>query len=630
MTPRPDVDRTWSRPVRSAPAPVPVELRARVFPATPPYEVGEADDFPKRVVLADFAPGPDGRAISGVYVGDGPDLDEVAGRLLGPAAPEGFAPPGPGPLRDLDDFLDRIVWRPVHESRFGFVAWNLAMFFCSLAYTFRNSGTWAIVFTDPNPAGGRWVDYYRSPIVLDPMANGRVEVSFGPRKNPDPRDFDERGRQYAGRLATLQDAVSALTGQRVEDLATACRLFDVAPPPAGPARVETLTERIVAMRELYRAVRAEAASWPGVVLDHMASATAIVSGAYVAGRIPQPLLRDRRTMRVPPRAIGAGIEAASIGARTGTLVRRLAVPGLDVDITACYPVGNALAGVQDFLTHEVATHHVHGRRALAELTARVAAAVAAGLLDHPEAWRSLAFLCKVRPAGDVMTVHVDLFGTEATVTAPIAEGSREFWTTGFDLALAVLEDLDRGGPGSVPEIVEAWTFTFGRRLRGLHPVTFPGGWTWDPRRASTYRSRDGRTWGNLYLLLAAMRAAAKTDPTLSEPERIRRRGMLKVASVAGAFGMFSASTPLDVKPGTRHRVITSDGAVTLRHGTPERPGPWAFPPAAALVEGAGRLLLTLLVHEARVRGGQVVQADTDGAFIVATADGGLLDEEGLL
>jgi len=607
--------------------PIPVELRIRAFPAIPPHEVKPPETFPERVLLAEVAIGPDGRGISGVYLGDGPDLGEVAGRFLGPAAPPGFDPAGAGPLRDRDDFLDRLIWRLLHESRFGGLMWEPAAFFSSLAVTFRHEGRWVVLWTYLDDNGEHRTDYYRPPIILEPLANGRVTVRFGPRKKPDPRDFDKTGRQYPGRFAGLQDAVSALVGERVQDLATACRLFGIEAPPPGPATVEALPERIVALRELYRAVREEAECWPGVSIDHLPSAAALVSGAYVSAGTPQPLLRDRRTMRVPPRAIGAGIEAASIGARTGTSIRRQAVPGLDVDVTACYPVAGALASVQDFLTHEVAAHHLHGRRSLAELTARVAEAVASDVLEHPDAGRSLAFLCKVAPAGDVMTVHVELFGTEATVTAPIVEGSREFWTTGFDLAAAVLEDLDRGGPGSVPEIVEAWTFTFGRRLRGLHPVTFPGGWTWDPRTASTYRSRDGRTRGNLYLLFAAMRAVAKTDPTLSEPERIRRRGMLKVASVAGAFGMFCASTPLDVKPGTRHRVITADGIVTLDRGTPERPGPWAFPPAAALVEGAGRLLLTLLVHEARVRGGIAAQIDTDGGFIVATAEGGLIDED---
>ncbi len=385
--------------------------------------------------------------------------------------------------------------------------------------------------------------------------------------------------------------------------------------------METLPERIIALRELYRAVRAEVERWPGMALDRMPSATVVVSGAYAAARIPQPLLRDRATMRIPRRALGAGIEAASIGARTGIFVRRQSITGLDVDITACYPVGGALAGVQDFLTREVVAHHVCGRRGLDELSYGVRSAVEAGLLEHPDAWRSLAFLAKVRPSGDVLTVPVELFGTEATLTAPVASGSREFWTTGFDLAAAAIEDLDRGGPGSVPEMTEAWALAFGNRLRGLRPVTFPGGWIWDPRKPSTCRSNDGRTWGNLYPLLAAVRLAAKTNPELSPQERVRMRGMLKVASVAGVFGMFSATTPIaDVKPGMSHRVITADGVITVDQGTPERPGPWAFPPAAALVEGSGRLLLTLLMHEVRRRGGSMVQVDTDGGFIATRSE----------
>jgi hypothetical protein len=576
------------------------------------------------VLLAEAAIGPDGCAIAGAYLGDGPDLDEVGGRFLGPAAPEGLDPGGEGPLRDLDDFLDHCLWRLGYRSRFGIVAWDPPSLFASLAFEFRKGGAWAVLFTD-EVEGRRLVDYHRSPIVFEPLANGRVSVRFGPRKHPDRRDLDASGRQFRGRFVSLQDAVSALSGERVEDLATACMLFDIAPPPSGPATVDSLPERITALRELFRAVRREAESWPGVSFEPLSTATAIVSGAYRIARVPQPLLRDRRTMRVPPRAIGAGIEGASIGARTGLFVRRLDVPGVDVDITSCYPVGAALAGVQEFLTHRARAHRLRGTRSLSVLRRRVESVVSSGLLEYPDVWRSLAFLVKVRPAGD-LTAHLEVFGTEATVTAPIVAGSREFWTTGFDMAVAATEDLDRGGSGRVPEIVEAWTFEFGQRIRGLRPVSFPHGWTWDPRRPSTYRSPDGRTWGNLFLLLAAMRAAFKSDPELSRAERIRLRGMLKVASVAGAFGLFSATVPVDdAERGTRHRVTTSDGIVTVDKA-PERPGPWAFPPGAALVEGAGRLLLTLLMHEVRIRGGVVVQADTDGCFIAATRNGSLNDQ----
>ena len=608
------------------PVPVPVQQKMRAFPGVPPNKLWLPAPFPRRVVIADAALAPDARAISGAYLGAGPDMAYIGGRFLGPAAPEGFDPPGNGPLRTLDNFLDRVLWRMTYESKFGLVTWEAVSFFSSLAFTFRHEGLWAVLYTD-EVEGRRLVNYYRSPIVFEPLANIRVGASFGPRKHPDRRHKDASGRQFPGHFLSLRDAVSALVGERVEDLATACRLFDIDPPPAGAATPETLPARAHALRDLYVAVRAEAEEWPGVSIGRLASPTAIVAGAYLSSRVPQPLLRDSKTMNVPARCIGAGIEAASIGARTGTFFRRVPVPGLDVDITACYPVGAALAGIQDFLTNVATAHHVTGKTRLDQLRRLVRDAALAGLLEHPELGRSLAFLVNVVPSGDVLTAHVELFGTEATITAPVVEGSRAFWTTGFDLAVAMIEDLDAGGEGRVPDIAEAWTFDLGSRLRGLRPVEFPGGWVWDPRRDSDYRSRDGRTWDNLYLLLAAMRLHAATDPNLTPAARIRRRGLLKVASVAGAFGMFSATTPIEEGAGKPHKVITSDGIAVATSGTPERPGPFAFPPAAALVEGAGRLLLTLVLHEVRTRGGTFAQADTDGTFIVATPDGGEIEVE---
>ncbi len=241
--------------------PVPVTLHLRAAPGVPPRRIGPSASFPSRVIIAEVANGADGRGIAGAYLGDGPGLTDVGGRFIGPAAPEHLEPPGRGSVRTLDGFLDRVIWRPVYGSRFGFVAWDPAAFFSSLAHSFRKSGTWAVVFTDPDPAGGRRIDYYRSPIVLEPRANGRIQVRFGPRKHPDPRDYVD-GRQYAGRFASLQDAASALSGERVEDLATACRLFDVKAPPPGEASIQTLPRRIAALRELYRATREEAERWP--------------------------------------------------------------------------------------------------------------------------------------------------------------------------------------------------------------------------------------------------------------------------------------------------------------------------------------------------------------------------------
>ena len=243
--------------------PVPVVARVRAFPATLPHPIREQEPFPERISVFEHAVGPDGRTTCGAYVGDGPGLEHVAGRFLGPATPDGPVPPGPGPLRGHDNFLDRLIWRLIHESRFGFVSWDPAAFFASTAYTFKHGGLWAVIFTYTDPDGERAIDYFRSPIVFEPKTDGGIEIAFGPRKKPQPRDFEENGRrQYRGRFLGLRDASSALIGEKVEDLATACRLFDIEPPPAGPATVTSLPMRIAALRHLYRAVRSEAELWP--------------------------------------------------------------------------------------------------------------------------------------------------------------------------------------------------------------------------------------------------------------------------------------------------------------------------------------------------------------------------------
>ena len=62
-------------------------------------------------------------------------------------------------------------------------------------------------------------------------------------------------------------------------------------------------------------------------------------------------------------------------------------------------------------------------------------------------------------------------------------------------------------------------------------------------------------------------------------------------------------------------------ARTLR---PESPGPFTFPPVAALIPAGARLTLALLEHLVREAGGELAACDTDGALIVASRSAGLL------
>jgi hypothetical protein len=206
------------------------------------------------------------------------------------------------------------------------------------------------------------------------------------------------------------------------------------------------------------------------------------------------------------------------------------------------------------------------------------------LLEEPDIWRELGFLAKVRPHDDVFTIHVDLDGSEATITTEIVPDSVEFWVTGYDLACSFLET------GRVPEITQAWWFESGEVLAGLVAVDLPGGWTWDP----TGRLRGRNVREDLFLLLAEMRMCAKDDPGLSVPCRMRTRAMLKVCSVSGVFGILLETSPEELTK--TFRLLTPDGPVEVID-VPERPGEFCHHVAGAFVQGACRLLLSLLLQD---------------------------------
>jgi hypothetical protein len=66
------------------------------------------------------------------------------------------------------------------------------------------------------------------------------------------------------------------------------------------------------------------------------------------------------------------------------------------------------------------------------------------------------------------------------------------------------------------------------------------------------------------------------------------------------------------------------GDIHARVRTPEEPGAFCFPPLAATITGAARLLLALLEADITARGGTYVACDTDSLTIVSSEAGGLL------
>ena len=157
-----------------------------------------------------------------------------------------------------------------------------------------------------------------------------------------------------------------------------------------------------------------------------------------------------------------------------------------------------------------------------------------------------------------------------------------------------------------PEIVCAIRLVPVGRQPGMRPITLRGGINFDPHTNDFFR----------VLVEQRNRLPDKNSST--------GRG-LKTTGNGTGYGMWAEMNRVE-QPGGRKLPVTVHGQRTFECETahPEKPGPYYFPPVAALIASAARLMLALL--ETLVTQGDSTWAfcDTDSMAIVATEHGRLI------
>ncbi len=104
------------------------------------------------------------------------------------------------------------------------------------------------------------------------------------------------------------------------------------------------------------------------------------------------------------------------------------------------------------------------------------------------------------------------------------------------------------------------------------------------------------------------------------------RDFLKVLANSGSYGIFAEMNRQELPPNKTEQLAVwgLDGKFAVESNAPEAPGPFCFPPIAALITAAARLMLALLERCITDAGGNYVFCDTDSMAIVANRDGGLV------
>ena len=337
-----------------------------------------------------------------------------------------------------------------------------------------------------------------------------------------------------------------------------------------------------------------------------AYSTASIGKAYLdAMGIRPPRLRPEPSLGLSAEAVSGAAMQGYFGGRTECRIRRLPVPVAYLDFLSQYPTVNALMGLWRYLTAR--------ELQVVDTTDEVGTFLNDVTLDslfRPETWNRLPALVQVIADGDVLPVRGRWNFTEQSWQIGVnpLTSSQPLWYTLPDVAASKLMT------GRTPKVVRALRLTPLGRQR-LRPVKLRGEVPIDPRRQDFFR------------VVIEERARAK-ERMKTESESVRReldrlQLFLKILANSASYGILAEMNQQE-DPGDC-TIWTGDAepfACTVRH--PEELGRFCCPPLAAIITGAGRLLLAVLERCLTDLGGSYAMSDTDSMAVVATEHGELV------
>jgi hypothetical protein len=433
----------------------------------------------------------------------------------------------------------------------------------------------------------------------------------------DPATTDPEARIFRGHFLDLRTLAFALTNES-HSLRSACETFGTEHgkddhSPTGFVTANEITygrHDVRATYELAEKLLAEYAHHP-ISPDHVpASAPHVVlqaTKAYSPASIGKAYLSamgieppHRRWPTFPVDVIGKAM-TAFYGGRAECRIRRHPMPVRYVDFTSMYPTVNGLMRLWDYLT----AAHLDVVDATDEVRTLLTETTLDAAFD-PEFWRRLPALVEIEADGDILPTRGAYegpgHGWQIGVN-PLTSG-RPLW---FALPDVVAATLLRG---TAPKVLRAVRFQPSEKSPYLQPVALRDEITVDPAAEDFFR------------VVIEQRNALPDRDGDDKP----MSDFLKVLANATSYGIFAEMVRHELPKGERIDVTVTglDEPYRWPVPAPEEPGAYAFPPLAALITSAARLMLALLERLVSDAGGSYVMVDTDSMAIVATEAGGLV------
>ena len=520
-------------------------------------------------------------------------------------------------------FLNSVLWRAGYQDRAAVVCFNWPFDISRIARhagEARNrsgqptvvDGGFSLMLWPYDLDGSQKQSHYRPSIAIKSIDSKRAFKRF---KGPDRIDFVDRipegehqaveDWKFRGNFLDLRTLAFSLT-DRGHTLESACKAFGVPYEKREVKQGVIRAENIEYCREDVEATARLCEATLTEFLRHPITLQAI--GAYSPATLGRSYLRAMRVtppterQEFDPRVFGWAM-SAYYGGRAECRIRKQPVPVCYLDFLSMYPTVCRLVGVWRMLTAK----HIDVNQDAADETQAWLDDLKAEDCFDPVLWPRLAGIAQIAPNGDVLPVRARYGETLSWQIGVNPLHSRQaMWFTIADLAAAKILT------GKTPTIRRAIQFKpAGGQLSKLTPVDLLGELPVDPAAKDFFQ---------------AIVEERKRAEAIGGKSSSRAKG-LKVLANATSYGIYAQMTRHQLPNGQRETVRvygSREKSHTCKIPTPEDPAEYTFPPIAATITGAARLMLALLESRVSAAGGSYAFCDTDSMAIIATTDGGLI------
>ena len=528
------------------------------------------------------------------------------------------------------EFLNRVFYKAAYEKpRAAVVAYNFPFDVTRLAvhagvanyYARRVKADHAKKRNLSSFAGGFSVqlwDYqgsehsWRPRIGLKTIDSKRALKGFRSPAEIDEEDLLD-GKVFRGHFLDARTLVFALTNEG-HTLESASREFEVPyvkrKVTHGKITEEYVTycrEDVEATAKLYASAMEEYRQHPIALQATKTFSPASIAKAYLRSMGIKPVL-DRQK-GIDPKMLGWAT-SAFYGGRAECRIRKVPVPVELVDFTSMYPTVDALMGLWSLLTAS--------RIAIKDDTAGVQELLDTIDLEQcfdPNIWREFVGIAQILPDDDLLPCRAS-YGDGPSWNIGINQlTSREpMWFTLADLVAS------RVLTGRTPRVLRALRFVSSKaKLVRLKPVRLRGSVEVDPTSMDFFTSVVEER--------QRIKATTKDHEHRCTCPQCRTAQFLKVMANSGSYGIYAEMVRHEL--GAQRTVsveVFGSGPEPFDSatGAPETPGEYCFPPIAACITGAARLMLALLEALVVQAGGSWAMCDTDSMAIVADESGGLV------